>query len=105
MPCIPLGHAENFRKCIDARLLCVFSLVRIGLIKCASLCIDSPCNGNNSKCLSSIYITVFVTRALGHLTVVCSLPWPLNRSEARGDLVLSGAPNVNFRKISFRKTI
>ena len=31
MPCIPLGHAENFRKCIDARLLCVFFLVRIGL--------------------------------------------------------------------------
>ena len=20
MPCIPLGHAENFRKCIDAKL-------------------------------------------------------------------------------------
>ena len=57
----------------------------------------------HSKCLS--LITVFVTRAIGHLTVVCSLPWPLNRSEARGDLVLSGPPNVNFRKISFRKTI
>ena len=31
MPCIPLGHVDNLRKCIDAKLgvLCVFSLVRI----------------------------------------------------------------------------
>ena len=46
----------------------------------------SPCNDNNLKCLS--LITVFVTRAIGHLTVVCSLPWPLNGSEAGSDLVL-----------------
>ena len=40
----------------------------------------------HSKCLS--LIKVFVTRAIGHLTIVCSMPWPLNRSEARGDLGL-----------------
>ena len=40
----------------------------------------------HSKGLS--LITVFVTLAIGHLTVVCSVPWPLNRSEAGSDLVL-----------------
>ena len=25
---------------------------------------------------------------IGHFTVVCSVPWPLSRSEAGGDLVL-----------------
>ena len=40
----------------------------------------------HSKCLS--LITVFVTRAIGYLTIVCPMPWPLNRSETRDDLVL-----------------
>ena len=29
-----------------------------------------------------------VNNAMDHFTVVCSGPWPLNRSEAGGDLVL-----------------
>ena len=27
-------------------------------------------------------------RSIGHFTVVCSVPWPLNRGQAGGDLVL-----------------
>ena len=30
----------------------------------------------------------YVLWKVGHFTVVCSVPWPLNRSEAAGDLVL-----------------
>ena len=29
-----------------------------------------------------------VDKAIGHFTVVCSVPWPLDRSEPGGDLVL-----------------
>ena len=31
---------------------------------------------------------VSIVFVIGHFTVVCAEPWPLNRSEAGGDLVL-----------------
>ena len=54
MPCIPLGHAENFRKCIDARLLCVFSLVRIGLKTIFNYSIRNPSYRPFNSCVLSV---------------------------------------------------
>ena len=42
----------------------------------------------NSLLPNSLWSVVKCDRLIGHFTVVCSLPWPLTRSEAGGHLVL-----------------
>ena len=38
------------------------------------------------------FIHCFALRIIDHFTVVCSVTWPLSRSEAGGDLVLIQTP-------------
>ena len=54
-------------------------------LNCSQNRISVYAEGIHVYACRKLVFTIVLQRTLGHFTVVCSVPWPLNRSEADGE--------------------